>query len=182
MHPKPQELREIYSVNEVEMMPLHYHRLHPHSLLTVSLTRSPAGLLRRVFAGKRFSHWLDSQSEQFLQNNNWINFEGPITPFINCIYICLKPLDVILCPQIIPHLNVLQNIPKTASNSDAKLSRVKTPLPGHCMPLYFVALDDLRLFIPSQEVRHFLFLMTICPIKLDIISYAFASSALGSIA
>ena len=129
------------------------HHFQPTYLLTASFIRAPAGLVRRVFAGKRFSQWLDRQSEQFLQNSDWPEFEGPTTAFINCVYISLKPVDVILCPQLLRHFRGLQNFGNTSSNCDATLTKIRSPLPGHCMPLYFVMLDELRLLIPSPGVR-----------------------------
>ncbi|KAL5110970.1 Vacuolar protein sorting-associated protein 13B [Taenia crassiceps] len=149
--PKPQEPQGADSDNEV-YVPLSRH-LQPTALITVSLTRSPAVLTRRVFAGKRFSHWLDRQSELFLQGEDRTEVDDVSPPFVNCVYIKLKPLDVVLCPQLLLYLkNVLKELRKsgkTVFNNDRRFFDVKAPLPGHCMPLLFIAFDELRLFVPS---------------------------------
>ncbi|VDK36164.1 unnamed protein product [Taenia asiatica] len=149
--PKPQEPQGVDSDNEVDVT-LSRH-LQPTALLTVSLTRSSAVPVRRVFAGKQFSHWLDRQSELFLQGEDRMKVDDVGPPFVNCVYIKLKPLDVVLCPQLVLHLKGalrdIQDSEKIVSTDDKKFFSVEAPLPGHCMPLLFMALDELRLFIPS---------------------------------
>lgn len=155
--PKPQEPQGGDSDNEVDVT-LSRH-LRPTALLTVSLTRSPTVLVRRVFTGKRFSHWLDRQSELFLQGEYWTEVDDVGPPFINCIYIKLKPLDVVLCPQLVSYLKgalrELQDPEKIVTTDDRRFFNVEAPLPGHCMPLLFMALDELRLFVPSPGVNEF---------------------------
>ncbi|KAL5965577.1 Vacuolar protein sorting-associated protein 13B, partial [Taenia solium] len=149
--PKPQEPQGVDSDSEVDVT-LSRH-LQPTALLTVSFTRSSAVPVGRVFAGKQFSHWLDRQSELFLQGEDRMKVDDVGPPFVNCVYIKLKPLDVVLCPQLVSHLKgalrELQDSEKIVSTDDRKFFNVEAPLPGHCMPLLFMALDELRLFVPS---------------------------------
>uniref|UniRef100_A0A5K3F779 VPS13_C domain-containing protein n=2 Tax=Mesocestoides corti TaxID=53468 RepID=A0A5K3F779_MESCO len=120
--------------------------------LFVSLIRSPASFVRHTFAGKRFSRWVDSRCEQFLRDGDLV-VDNACPPFINCVYARLKPLDLVFCPQI---ARIVQGIlsefgfqRKVKLNCGDGEKKVKAPLPGHCMPLMFLAVDELRLFFPS---------------------------------
>nr|CDS17621.1 vacuolar protein sorting associated protein 13B [Echinococcus granulosus] len=148
--PKPQEPQGVDSDSEVDVTLSRHFR--PTAMLTISLTRSFAVLVRHVFAGKRFSYWLDRQSELFLLGENRMEVDDAGPPFVNCVYIRLKPLDVVLCPQLASYLKgalrEFQNSEEIVPTSGRSFG-VGAPLPGHCMPLLFVALDELRLFIPS---------------------------------
>ncbi|VDM34355.1 unnamed protein product [Hydatigera taeniaeformis] len=154
--PKPQEPQRVDSDSEVDVTPsCHFQST---SQLVISLTRCPAAFLCRFFGNKRFSHWLDRQSERFLQGEDRIKLDDVGPPFVNCVYIKLKPLDVVLCPQLAfclkDDLNVLHDSKNIVSTNSRRSFGVQAPLSGNCMPLLFIALDELRLFVPSSGLLH----------------------------
>nr|CDS31286.1 vacuolar protein sorting associated protein 13B [Hymenolepis microstoma] len=151
--PKPKSPQEVDSDNELDLTPSRLYE--PVSVFKLSLIRCPAGVVRKVFAGKRFTRWLDSESEQFLLGEKFMENGDFSPPFINCIYVRLKPMDVMLCPQLVAHVKdafeAYSDPDKVTSEYSTKtpLAVVKDPLPGHCMPLVFAAMDGMRIFLPS---------------------------------
>ncbi|KAM7537419.1 hypothetical protein Aperf_G00000067116 [Anoplocephala perfoliata] len=149
--PKPKSPQSDDIGNYIYSSPFRHSK--PTPIFTISIFRCSAGLLRRAFAGKRFTRWLDWESEQLLQGDNCLESCDATPPFVNCIYIRLKPLDAVLCPQLLSHIKdafgECGNLTRVTPKYEEGSSKANAPLPGHCLPLVFAAVDELRLFVPS---------------------------------
>ncbi|KAM3186126.1 hypothetical protein ACTXT7_004958 [Hymenolepis weldensis] len=130
------------------------------SIFTLSLIRCSAEVVRKVFAGKRFTRWLDRESEQFLQRGKFMESRNSSPPFVNCIYVRVKPMDVMLCPQLVAHIRDAFGECSDSDNvmsecgTQTPLTVVRAPLPGHCMPLIFAVANEMRFFLPSPGLMN----------------------------
>lgn len=132
-------------------------------MLTLSLVRARAEVVRSVFGGKRFPSWVDRRIEQFLMGMGHTKSVPSLAAkpeamtFINCFYVRLKPIDVVMCPQVWRNLgDLLEQLPSPISapiQDERRSIEMLTALPpGHCLPLLFAAVDELRVLVPSPGV------------------------------
>uniref|UniRef100_A0A0X3PLQ8 Chorein N-terminal domain-containing protein n=1 Tax=Schistocephalus solidus TaxID=70667 RepID=A0A0X3PLQ8_SCHSO len=140
--------------------------------LTLAFLHTRVDQVRAAFQGKRFSDWLDRSSELFLLGRSpasppplVVEPDGSCDvglPFINSLYAHIAPVDVVLCPDLVCACalfssQVLEELhsPLKSSSSSSPLVETALPVatwPGHCMPLLFLILDKIRIFVPSSSI------------------------------